>query len=35
MVIRLQTTEGNIKEYQTIPCKNGDEDKSSICFTAV
>ena len=34
MVVRLQTTEGNIKEYQTIQCKSGGEDRPSIYFTA-
>jgi len=34
MVVRLQTVEGKIKEYQTIQCKSGGEDKPSIYFTA-
>jgi len=34
MVVRLQTAEGKIKEYQTIQCKSGWEDRPSIYFTA-
>jgi hypothetical protein len=34
MVVRLQTAEGKIKEYQTIQWKSGGEDSPSIYFTA-
>lgn len=34
MVVRLQTAEGKIKEYQTIQWKSGGEDRPSIYFTA-
>lgn len=34
MVVRLQTAEGKIKEYQTIQWKSGGEARPSIYFTA-